>query len=77
MSDGHHRHDPLLIVDHVQGPVLTPARAAQLFQRRIKLLAQPVRVLGYRPGRCSNSATAAAGGSRFIPRRAAAVNTTA
>jgi hypothetical protein len=76
MSDGHHCHHVLLVVDHVQRPVLTPPRAPQLLQRRVELLAQPVRVPGHRPGQVLEQGDGRTGRKAVRPRRAAAVNTT-
>jgi hypothetical protein len=76
MSDGHHRHDVLLVVHHVERPVLAAPGAAQLLQRRVELLAQPVRVLGHRARQVLEQGDGRRAGSRFIPRRSAAVNAT-
>jgi hypothetical protein len=76
MGDSHHRHDVLLVIDRVQRAVLPTPRASQLLHRRVELLAQPVRILGHRPGQVLEQCTGRRCGSRFIPRQAAAVKTT-
>jgi hypothetical protein len=76
MGDGDDVDAVAALVDGVDRAVLAPSGAPQAVQRCVELFAEAVRVSTTGPVRCSNRAVAAGSGSRFMPRRLAAVNAT-
>jgi hypothetical protein len=76
MGDGDDVDAVATLVDGVDRAVLAPSGAPQAVQRCVELLAEAVRVLGNGAGQVFEQGVAAGSGSRFMPRRLAAVKTT-